>query len=157
MFDKPDEDRTATFALSLEGKNLWIHREYLAQFSPKLKHLLLEEMKEQKKVKLPNKLNDMRELLQCLYPPFKPIDGKPIFFDLRAKNLLWQISKKYNNLIYLTHRINENISYYEATKDHINCNHCSLVGTLQKKASSVSAFKIKSPLNSKNATKILVC
>ena len=80
MFDKPDEDRTATLALSLEGKSLWIHREYLAQFSPQLKRLLLEDMKDSKKVKLPNKLADMRELLQCLYPPFKPIDGKK-FFD----------------------------------------------------------------------------
>ncbi|XP_075255575.1 uncharacterized protein LOC142348199 [Convolutriloba macropyga] len=79
-FDKPEEDKTAKFIIEVEGKKLRVHREYVAQFSPIWKKMMLVEHKDDNKIVFHDqKLEDIRELLQCLYPPnFKPIDDSNV-------------------------------------------------------------------------------
>lgn len=75
-FQRPDELSDVT--LIVEDTQLYVHRQYLAEWSPVWRRMFLSGFIEEsaKEIPLPGKrLDEFTELLQCIYSTQKPISG----------------------------------------------------------------------------------
>ena len=76
-FRNPDELSDVT--LIVEGQKLYVHRAYLATWSPIFRRMFISDFQEKNasEVTLPEKrVEEVLDLLRCIYPPQKPITGK---------------------------------------------------------------------------------
>lgn len=72
------EDELSSVTLIVEEQRLYVHKEVLAAWSPVFRAMFLHNFKEktQREIELPDKkVEDMMELLHCMYPPIHPVSG----------------------------------------------------------------------------------
>lgn len=72
------EDEFSSVTLMVEDQRLYVHKEVLAAWSPVFRAMFLHSFKEkdQREIELPSKkVEDIIELLHCMYPPIHAICG----------------------------------------------------------------------------------
>ena len=77
--DFKEKDDLSDVALIVEDVPLYVHRPYLAEWSPVWKRMFVGDFSERtaKEIPLPGKkLSEIIELLHCIYPSQKPVTGK---------------------------------------------------------------------------------
>ena len=97
-------DPLSSVTLEVEDQLLYVHKEVLAIWSPVFRSMFLGNFKESKESSIPlpgKKVDELVELLHCMYPPIKAINGGmlPKFRAFIKK----QIKKKLNVNCRLTH------------------------------------------------------
>jgi BTB/POZ domain len=73
------EDEFSSVTLIVEDQRLYVHKEVLAAWSPVFRAMFLHSFKEkdQREIELPSKkVEDIIELLHCMYPPIHAIAGE---------------------------------------------------------------------------------
>lgn len=76
-FTAPDE--LSDLTLVVEGRQLHVHKQYLAEWSPVWRRMFLGRFMERdaREIPLPGKrVSEITELLHCIYSSQKPISGK---------------------------------------------------------------------------------
>lgn len=76
-FTQPDE--LSDFTLVIDGTPLHVHKQYLAEWSPVWRQMFLDECSSPqvpREILMPDKnLQEVTELLHCIYSTQKPISG----------------------------------------------------------------------------------
>ncbi|XP_033726488.1 BTB and MATH domain-containing protein 38-like [Pecten maximus] len=83
--DFTQEDELSDVTLLVEGTELHVHRQYLAEWSPVWRRMFLGGFLEQqaRQIPLPGKrINEVTELLHCIYPSQKSISDENVRFLL---------------------------------------------------------------------------
>ncbi|CAH1773706.1 unnamed protein product [Owenia fusiformis] len=83
-FSKADEFSDAV--LIVEGQDLHVHRVYLAEWSPVFKQMFLKTTPKKKKYRLAltdKNLEQIRELLHCIYSSQKPVTDENVYYLLQ--------------------------------------------------------------------------
>src|SRR6218665_1349301 len=92
--DFTTKDELSSLVLVVEDQPLYVHKEILAAWSPVFRSMFSGDGKEKdqevelKEIKLNDKkVEDFIELLHCIYPPIKPINGELNHVNLISKEL----------------------------------------------------------------------
>ena len=99
--DFREHDELSDLTLIIEGQRLYVHKQYLAEWSPVWRRMFLGGFLEQnaKEIPLPGKdLEQFTELLHCIYASQKPISGKDLFLHVYW-HLCLQFQRK--NIVFL--------------------------------------------------------
>lgn len=88
------KDELSSLVLVIEDQPLYVHKEILAAWSPVFRSMFSSDGKEKdqevelKEIKLSDKkVEDFIELLHCIYPPIKPINGELNHVNLIKKTI----------------------------------------------------------------------
>lgn len=72
-------DFLSSLTLIVEGHRLYVHKEVLAAWSPVFRSMFTRSFREkdQTEIELPEKkVDEFVELLHCMYPPIRSINGR---------------------------------------------------------------------------------
>ncbi|XP_069106637.1 BTB and MATH domain-containing protein 38-like [Argopecten irradians] len=102
--DFTQEDELSDVTLLVEGRQLHVHRQYLAEWSPVWRRMFLGGFLEQhaRQISLPGKrITEITELLHCIYSSQKPISDENVRFllDLAEEYQIDRIKQRCENFL----------------------------------------------------------